>query len=322
MNFIVPFSLALKWFPDATGKVSSFIFIGSGVGCMLFPEFATLYINPNNLVPEEPYSKDFPNEKYYTNTNLLNRVPVSFVIMGAISLGFSILSILLVTEKSDEETDASVDLLRNEVNNIQNDDESVLSLSEILKKQNIYLLVFMISFNLISMNTFNVNYKNYGQTFIKDDHFLTLINTIGSVVNIPGRMIWGFLIDKLKFKTTFSLITCFNMMLNFTVCFNEYFGNKYTYLMYFIGADLLICGQLIIMPQTYMKAYGQKNVFLVNGIVGFLGIPGQLLQSLFCQFLIENLGYFWLFTIFNSFSAIAWISCLFFDAKDRNGNSF
>lgn len=79
--------------------------------------------------------------------------------MGAISLGFSILSILLVTEKSDEETDASVDLLRNEVNNIQNDDESVLSLSEILKKQNIYLLVFMISFNLISMNTFNVNYK-------------------------------------------------------------------------------------------------------------------------------------------------------------------
>lgn len=86
-------------------------------------------------------------------------MPVSFVIMGAISLGFSILSILLVTEKSDEETDASVDLLRNEVNNIQNDDESVLSLSEILKKQNIYLLVFMISFNLISMNTFNVNYK-------------------------------------------------------------------------------------------------------------------------------------------------------------------
>lgn len=79
--------------------------------------------------------------------------------MGAISIGFSILSILLVTEKSDEETDASVDLLRNEVNSIQHDDQSVLSLSETLKTQNIYLLVFMVNFNLISMNTFNVNYK-------------------------------------------------------------------------------------------------------------------------------------------------------------------
>lgn len=109
-------------------------------------------------------------------------------------------------------------------------------------------------------------------TFINDDHFLTLINTIGSLVNIPGRMIWGFLIDKFSFKTSFSLISCFNMVLNFTVCFNEYFGNKYTYLMYFICADLLICGQLIIMPQTYIKAYGHKNVFLVNGIIGILGI--------------------------------------------------
>ena len=85
-------------------------------------------------------------------------------------------------------------------------------------------------------------------------------------------MIWGFLIDKFSFKTSFSLISCFNMVLNFTVCFNEYFGNKYTYLMYFICADLLICGQLIIMPQTYIKAYGHKNVFLVNGIIGILGI--------------------------------------------------
>lgn len=94
------------------------------------------------------------------------------------------------------------------------------------------------------------------------------------------------------------------MIINFTVCFNQYFGNKYTYLIYFICADLLICGQLIIMPQTYLKVYGHKNMFLVNGIVGFLSIPGQLLQPLLCQILIESVGYFWLFTIFNSFSAI------------------
>ena len=30
---------------------------------MFFPEFATLYINPGNLSPEQPYSNDFPNEK-------------------------------------------------------------------------------------------------------------------------------------------------------------------------------------------------------------------------------------------------------------------
>jgi hypothetical protein len=67
---------------------------------------------------------------------------------------------------------------------------------------------------------------------------------------------------------------------------------------------LLICGQLLIMPQTYIKVYGHKNVFLLNGLVGLLGIPGQLLRSVLSQWVLVNLGYFWLFTIFNAFSAI------------------
>ncbi len=45
-----------------------------------------------------------------------------------------------------------------------------------------------------------VNFKNYGQTFISDDQFLTLANTVAICVNIPSRMIWGFFIDRAHFK--------------------------------------------------------------------------------------------------------------------------
>lgn len=78
--------------------------------------------------------------------------------MGVISLVLSLLSLLLMREKEDEGT-KNADDLRNETKNVQEEEEKILYLSEILKKPNIYLLVVMVSFNLISMNTYNVNYK-------------------------------------------------------------------------------------------------------------------------------------------------------------------
>jgi len=52
-----------KWFPESKGKVTAFIFIGQGIGGVIFPAFSTYYVNPNNLAPDRPYSKDFPHEK-------------------------------------------------------------------------------------------------------------------------------------------------------------------------------------------------------------------------------------------------------------------
>ncbi len=63
LTFIIPISFVTKWFPDAKGKVSAFIFVGMGISSVIFPELATYYINPSNLSPDRSYSEKFQDEK-------------------------------------------------------------------------------------------------------------------------------------------------------------------------------------------------------------------------------------------------------------------
>ncbi len=123
-----------------------------------------------------------------------------------------------------------------------------LTLKQALKIPDLYLLAFVFCFASTSISIFTVNYKvnicilkivflikefhflklftklkNYGQTFIKDDQFLTLIYTISVLVNIPTRLIWGWIIDRLSFKLTYLIILSAYMVFTFTGTFKAVF---------------------------------------------------------------------------------------------------
>jgi len=63
LAYIVPLSMAMKWWGKAKGKSTAIMVIGFSIGGFVFPEFVTNYINPDNLSPDKPYSDDHPNEK-------------------------------------------------------------------------------------------------------------------------------------------------------------------------------------------------------------------------------------------------------------------
>ena len=48
-------------------------------------------------------------------------------------------------------------------------------------------------------------YKAFGQTFIYDDHFLSIVGAICSFFNCSGRLIYGFIMDKTSYKVAMSL---------------------------------------------------------------------------------------------------------------------
>jgi hypothetical protein len=87
--------------------------------------------------------------------------------------------------------------------------------------------------------------KTFGQTFIKNDRFLSIVGSVSSFFNALGRLFWGFLVDKLPYKVEslfyyyyliiskkkliFSTDMLFNFMLNFNRfsihhLFNEIYG--------------------------------------------------------------------------------------------------
>ena len=50
------------------------------------------------------------------------------------------------------------------------------------------------------------NYKVYGLINIKDDQFITLIGSLGSICNGLSRPIWAILFDKYGFKKAFTVL--------------------------------------------------------------------------------------------------------------------
>ena len=48
-------------------------------------------------------------------------------------------------------------------------------------------------------------YKAFGQTFIYDDHFLSIVGAICSFFNCSGRLIYGFIMDKTSYKVAMSI---------------------------------------------------------------------------------------------------------------------
>ena len=49
-------------------------------------------------------------------------------------------------------------------------------------------------------NGISAFYKAFGQTFIRDDKFLSLVGSINSLFNCSGRLFYGLIMDKTAYK--------------------------------------------------------------------------------------------------------------------------
>ena len=54
-------------------------------------------------------------------------------------------------------------------------------------------------------NVISAYYKAFGQTFIRDDMFLSIVGSINSVFNCTGRLFYGFIMDKFAYKVSMTI---------------------------------------------------------------------------------------------------------------------
>ena len=58
-------------------------------------------------------------------------------------------------------------------------------------------MIYFLKLNCQILNSFE---KTFGQTFIKNDSFLSIVGSVSSFFNALGRLLWGYLVDKLCYK--------------------------------------------------------------------------------------------------------------------------
>ena len=84
-------------------------------------------------------------------------------------------------------------------------------------------------------NVISSFYKVFGQTFIRDDKFLSVVGSINSVFNCSGRLVFGLIMDKFAYKVSMSIEAVLLVILTSTF-----------YLTSMIGVTDPVCEELVL----------------------------------------------------------------------------
>merc|ERR1712013_295207 len=178
----------------------------------------------------------------------------------------------LVPHTEDMEDERNKEILMDQV-----DGESYVTPREALKRKELYML-WLTRFCVV-MITQSVSgfYKAFGQSFIADDHFLSMVGAVSSIFNCSGRLLYGVLMDKTSYKTAMTVETvCLTLLVSsLPAVTTQTFGHKYggTIYGFLFTSDIinnLLVGTLSRALLTYGGWVGFFLCLSVFGLIAFI----------------------------------------------------
>uniref|UniRef100_A0A5K3FRM4 MFS domain-containing protein n=1 Tax=Mesocestoides corti TaxID=53468 RepID=A0A5K3FRM4_MESCO len=173
--------------PNARGLVLGICAGGFGAGSVFVTPIQTALINPDNIKPNN-VTHFFDDEK------LLQRVPKSLAIVGAILAGIQLIGFICVQSQSTmytlEERDQSPETYAFET----------YEPSKTLETVEFYVLWVLMLCGTFPMVLIMSLYKIIGQRDIHNDQFLVTVGSLASAANMIGRVMWGELADKIAYR--------------------------------------------------------------------------------------------------------------------------
>ena len=142
-----------------------------------------------------------------------------------------------------------------------------------------------------------------------------------NIINGLSRLLWGFLLDKLKFKKLMFLITIIEILVGSSIYFMVKF--KYIYVIELLLVSVCIGGSLSILSPTFVEIYGllvgPELYGLTSASISVSSLLGPLLIKL-----IDSFEYFYLiaFLIGAGFCVIKLITLFLFDENKKMYGDF
>jgi len=338
----------MKWFPHKKGIAMGCVVGGFGGGALVFNYIQTAILNPDNVSP----ASSGPDKGYFTDPDLLGRVPNLLLILAAIYLCLGMIACFLITQPPE-------DWLR------QNSDDDTGNLSddyvtplEAFTRREFYLLwVTRLSVVMLS-NVISAYYKAFGQTFIHDDRFLSIVGAITSVFNCSGRLFYGFIMDKFAYKVSMSIEACLLIILMSTFYLTSLIGvtdavpcdstlldnittittspsiegivgcaeeiptsltTKLVFAVWVWAIYFTFPGTYSTQPAVTTQTFGHKYGGFIYAFLFSSDIINNLLVATMSKKIKENLGWVGLFLIISGAGVIALIATLFFPYKPSPG---
>ena len=95
---VSPLSAAMKWLPDWKGVANGIVLAGYGIGILSFDFVQTIFTNPSNI----PVGTSSSDENYFSDPEVLNRIPYTFLVLGGSYAVLQLLGSVLLTDPPED----------------------------------------------------------------------------------------------------------------------------------------------------------------------------------------------------------------------------
>ncbi|XP_070183698.1 oxalate:formate antiporter-like [Littorina saxatilis] len=139
-------------------------------------------------------------------------------------------------------------------------------------------------------------FKAYGQTFINDDHYLSLVASLSSVFNAAGRPFWGMMADRFGFRIVAVVAQCVLACLVATV-FTCEVTDREMFCVWVCAMYLAMCGLLTLIPALVFTLFGPRYFNVNMGLMDSSGIFSSVITGSVAPILKEAFGWHGLFFV-------------------------
>ncbi|XP_022235052.1 uncharacterized protein LOC111083093 isoform X2 [Limulus polyphemus] len=342
-----PVVTAVEWFPNKKGLVTGIVASGIALTPLFMNSVQTFFVNPTNVQPA--------SDGFFYNDEVIESVPILFLIMASVNGGFLLIGLLmyqeLPRESNQEETisseltnvyetsrrscskelsgpitkDLDFESLEEDSANVNVDDEQPysngdvklhVSPKEALKMKEFYLLSIVCICSYYPLMFVNIIYKTYGQTFIPDDTFLSTTGSVAGVVHALSRVIVGLIQDKLSYKLTSLLLLGVKTVFLVTMVATPY-GGEVMYMIWICGLFATFPLVFVCIPVAVAEVFGTKYTAEIFGMVLFTSTASFFLWPLVLHRVTSSLGWFATFCVTATVSFIGILVTILFPETHR-----
>ncbi|SBT75688.1 monocarboxylate transporter, putative [Plasmodium ovale] len=308
----IPLSVAVKRHYDYKGVISGIIFIGRGLAVFLICPLQNYFINKYNYMPDYTPELDNSGEKYFSNLDILNKVPYLFIYEGIFFALIQFIGACLISDSGDTSkelmpfNDKNNQLLyfdeknftTNKENGISNSFRTLSNTSNFSYRESnntfinrdFILIWLMIFFNWQAISYTQVFWKIFGLNYLHiDDRSLSILGGVSSIFNIFGRIFWGLISDLTSFKTALILMSMLMSFLTVTLTMSGFYG-KITYSIWVCLIFFCHAGTFSIFPSITAHTFGTKNFGPIFGLLFTARAFSSIINAMISAAILNNIG--------------------------------
>ncbi|XP_070173340.1 uncharacterized protein [Littorina saxatilis] len=138
-------------------------------------------------------------------------------------------------------------------------------------------------------------YKAYGQTFIRDDHFLALVGSFAAVFNAAGRPAWGLVADRIGYLPSLLLAQGVLVVTSGTLITCELSGSSAMFFVWICAMFAGFSGIFALQAPLVSALFGHRHFLFSLGVVTSTGVVSTLTSVPLAGAVLEAFGWHGLF---------------------------